>query len=162
MAVLALPMARGSDAFQEAGARVGGIAFLALVAGIVLPWTPLVSVAAALAGGLYAVQLAVADDPLDIAAPGVAAGLLLCAELAFWSIDEREHWRGDAADGIRRAAFVALLGAAALLVATALLVVADAVRVHGLAFDLLGIAAASALFGVLLATRTNGRDDAAR
>ena len=36
MAALALPMARGGDAFQEFGVRIGAVAFLALVAAIVL------------------------------------------------------------------------------------------------------------------------------
>jgi hypothetical protein len=154
VAVLALPMTRGDSAFQEAGARVGAIAFVALVAGLVLGWATLIPVAAALAGGLFAAELAIADAPLDVAAPAVAAGLLLCAELAYWSLDERTRWRGHAGDGLRRAAFVALLGVAALLVAAVLLAVVDAVRARGLALDLLGaVAAVTVLVTVLVVTR---------
>jgi hypothetical protein len=150
VAVLALPMARGDDAFRVVGARVAGVAFLALVAAIVLGWAPLVPVAAALAGGLYGVELAIADAPLDVVAPAVAAGLLLCAELAYWSLEERVRWRGEAGDGLRRVALVALLAVGALFVAAVLLALVDAVRARGLALDLLGAAAAVTVLATLL------------
>ncbi len=143
-------MARGDEVFQEVGARIGAIAFLALVAGIVLGWSPLVPVAAALTGGLYAAELALADAPLDVAAPAVAAGLLLCTELAYWSREERTRWLGHVGDGLRRAAFVALLGVAAFLVAMVLLALVDAVRARGLALDLLGAVATAAVLATLL------------
>ena len=143
-------MTRGDEAFQEAGARVGAIALLALVAGIVLGWATLIPVAAALAGGLYAAELAIADAPLDLAAPAVAAGLLLCTELAYWSLEERTRWRGHAGDGLRRAGFVVLLGVGAFLVAAVLLALVDAVRARGLALDLLGATAAVAALATVL------------
>ena len=127
LATLALPMTRGGDAFQVFGVRIGAVAFIALVAGIVLGWTPLVPVSAALAGGLYGAELAISDAPLDTAAPGVAAALLLCTELAYWSGEERTRWLGDVGDGLRRAAVVALLGAGAFFVAAILLALVDTV-----------------------------------
>jgi hypothetical protein len=154
---VALPIARGDGAFREAGVRVAAVAFLALVAAIVLAWAPLIPVAAALAGGLYAVELAIADAPLDVAAPAVGAGLLLCAELAYWSLDERQRWRGDAGEGLRRAAFVALLGVAAFLVGALLLVLVDVVRARGLTLDLLGAAAAAATLVVIVAAASRGQ-----
>jgi hypothetical protein len=145
-------MTRGGDAFQEFGARIGAVAFLALVAGIVLGWTPLIPVSVAVVGGLYGVELAIADAPLDTAAPGVAAALLLCAELAYWSGEERTRWLGDAGDGLRRAAVVAALGACAFFVAAVLLALVDAVRARGLGLDLLGaLAAVTVLATVLVA-----------
>jgi hypothetical protein len=143
-------MTRGGDAFHEAGARIGAVAFVALVAGIVLGWAPMIPLAAVLAGGLYAAELAVADAPLDVAAPAIAAGLLLCTELAYWSLEERTRWRGEAGDGLRRVAFVALLGIAALMVAAVLLALVDAVRARGLALDLLGATAAVAVVATVL------------
>lgn len=155
LAVVTLPMARGGDAFREAGVRIGALAFLALVAAIVLGWSQLVPVAAVLAGGLYGVELAIADAPLDVAVPAVAAALLLCAELAYWSLEERTPWNGDTGDGVRRAALVALLGAGAFLVAALMLALVDAVRARGLALDLLGaLAAVAALVLVVAAART--------
>jgi hypothetical protein len=147
-------MARGGDVFREFGVRVGALALLALVGGIVLGWAVLVPAAAALAGGLYGAELAIADAPLDVSAPAVAAALLLCTELAYWSLEERTRWRGDAGDGLRRAGLVALLGVGALLVAAALLALVDAVRAKGLALDLVGAAAAAiTLATVLVAAR---------
>ena len=159
-AVVAVPMSRGSDAFQAVGVRVGAVALLALVAGIVLGWSPLVPLAAALAGGLYGVELGISDAPLDTAAAAVAAGLLLTTELAFWSGEERTRWRGDPGDGLRHAAVVALLAVAALVVTAALLALVDAVRARGLALDLLGaMAAVTVLATVLVAGRSPRRPD---
>jgi hypothetical protein len=150
LGVLALPISRGSETFQGAGVRIGAVAFVALVAGVVLGWAPLIPLAAALAGGLYAAELAIADAPLDVAAPAVAAGLLLCAELGYSSLEERTRWLGEAGDGLRRAGFVALLGVAAFLVAATLLALVDAVRARGLALDLLGAAAAAAVLAMIM------------
>jgi hypothetical protein len=147
-------MSRGSDPFQEVGIRIGAVAFVALVAGIVLGWAPLISAAAALAGGLYAAELAIADAPLDVAVPAVAAGLLLCTELGYWSLEERTRWLGEGGASLRRAAVVALLGAAAFLVAATLLALVDAVRARGLALDLIGaLAAVTVLATVVLVAR---------
>ncbi len=143
-------MTRGDATFREAGVRVAAVAFLALVAAIALGWSPLVPIAAAIGGGLYAAELAIDDAPLDVVAPAVAAGLLLCTELAYWSLEERTRWRGEPGDGLRRAAFVALLGVGALLVAAVLLALVDAVRARGLALDLLGAAAAAAVVATVL------------
>jgi hypothetical protein len=149
-----VPVSRGSDGVQAVGVRVTGLAFLALVAAVVLARPELVPVAALLAGGLYGAELAIADAPLDLAVPAVAAGLFLAVELAYWSIDERYRWEGDAGEGARRAAVVALLGAGAFLVASALLAIVDAVRAEGLALDLVGATAAAAvLVTILLVTR---------
>ena len=155
--MLALPLTRGSDALQAVGLRVAAVAFLALVAGIVLGWSPLVPVAVALAGGLYGVELALDDAPLDVAVPAVAVGLLLCAELAYWSGEERTRWLGDAGDGLRRLAVVVLLGLAAFIVATVLLVLVDAIRARGLALDLLGALAAVTVIATVLAAATGVR-----
>ena len=147
-------MLRGGDAFQEVGVRVGAVSFVALVAGVVLGWALLIPAAAALAGGLYAAELAIADAPLDVAVPAVAAGLLVCTELAYWSLEERTRWIGQAGESLRRAAVVALLGASAFLVAATLLALVDVLRARGLALDLLGaLAAVTVLATVVLVAR---------
>ena len=155
LAVVAVPMSRGGDAVpggrrpgrrrRVRRARRGDRARL----GTAVP------AAVALAGGLYAAELAIDDAPLDVAAPAVAAGLLLCAELAYWSLEERTRWLGDRGESLRRAAVVALLGAAgAFLVAATLLALVDAVRARGLALDLLGaLAAVTVLATVVLVAR---------
>jgi hypothetical protein len=143
-------LARGGDAFRAVGVRVSAIAFLALLAALVLAWHALVPVAVIAVGGVYGAELAIADVPLDVAAPAVAVGLLLAVELAYWSLEERVPWRGDPGDGLRRAAVVALIAPAALVVSAVLLVLVDAIRARGLALDLLGATAAAAVLVTIL------------
>jgi hypothetical protein len=153
-----VPLARGDGAFEQAGARVAIVAIVALVVAVVLGWSPLVPVAVALVGGIYAVELVIDDAALDVSVPVIALGLLLADELAYWSLDERYPAPGDAGQGLRRAALVALGGVAAVVVAGGLLVLVDAVRTRGLALDLLGALAAVAVLAiVLVAARTQSR-----
>ncbi len=128
-----------------------------LAAILVVGMPSLVPAPFVLVGGLYAAQLAVDDVPLDVAAPAFAAGLLVGAELAYWSLDERERLKGEPGDDLRRLAYVAGLGVATLLVASVLLVLADAVRTRGLGVDVLGAAAAAlALLAVIVFARGRG------
>ncbi len=107
--------------------------------------------------GIYALQLAVDDAPLDVAAPAFAAGTLVAAELAYWSLDERERAKGERGDGLRRLALLAGLGVATLLVTALLLAAADALRTRGLGIDVVGAtAAALALVAVVLFARGRG------
>lgn len=151
-----VPLARASDTLQSAGVRAAAVALVALVAAVVLGWSPLVPVAIATVGGLYAAQLAIDDAPLDATAPVLGAGLLLVAELAYWSLEERAHVPGDPGDGLRHAAFVAALAVGALVVGAALLALVDAVHTGGLAVDVLGALAASAILAAVL--RGRGRN----
>jgi hypothetical protein len=99
-------------------------------------------------GGYYGLQLAVDDAPFDLALPLVAVGLLLTAELSYWSLEEREPVEGDPGDDLRRLGFVASLAAATFVLSTLLLLLVDVVRAGGLALDLIGAAAAA---GVVVA-----------
>ena len=130
------------------------MAAVVLLAAIVNEWSLLVPIAVAAAGGIYAVELALDDAPIDLAAPAIAVGLFLTAELAYWSLDESERIPGDPGDGLRRAAVVGLLGVAAFVVSSALLVLADGIRARGLALDIVGAAAAvAALAAIALLAR---------
>ena len=64
----------------------------------------------------------------------------------------RENGRPESGQGLRRAAFVALLGVAALVVAGVLLALVDDVRARGLALDLVGAVAAAAVLVTVLVT----------
>ena len=139
---------------------MAAIAIVALVAALVLGWSSLVPAALLLLGGMYGAELAIDDAPLDAATPLVAAGLLVTAELGYWAIEEREPVRADPGEGLRRVAFVAVVGLGALLVASLLLALVDVVRADGLAIDLIGAAAAAAaLLAVVVFTRR--RDETA-
>jgi hypothetical protein len=140
--------------------RVVAIAFLVLVAALVLQWPVLVPVSVAAVGGLYAAELAIDDAPLDAAAPAMAVALLLTAELAYWSLDERLPLESDGGESLRRIAFVVLLAAATAVLAALLLALVDAVRSESLALDLVGAIAAVAVLGtVLLLARQRGVAD---
>ncbi len=105
-------------------------------------------------GAAYAVHLALDDPALDTRAPLLAAGLLLAAELAYWSLEELQNVRTEAREQLRRLAVVVLLALSGLLVGAVLLAVADVARTRGLAVDLLGAAAAaSALLLLVLVAR---------
>jgi hypothetical protein len=153
--VAAVPLARGGEAFEEVDVRLAAVAVVALVAALVHGWSWLVPAAIALVGGSYAVELAVDDAQLDTAAPVVAAGLLLAAELAYWSLDERSRAAGDPGQSLRRAAFVAITAAGALVVASALLTLVDDVRGRGLALDVVGAVAAVTVVVTVLVTARN-------
>jgi hypothetical protein len=147
-----MPLVRGQGTFEHADVRVAAVAFVALVAAIVQGWAWLVPASIALVGGSYAAQLAIDDVPLDAAAPLVAVGLLLAAELAYWSLDERTRATGDAGQGLRRAALVALGAVVALVLGSSLLALVDELRARGLALDLVGVLAAVAVVVTVLVT----------
>lgn len=147
-------MTRASDAMASAGIRIAAVAVVALLAAVVRGWAPLVPFALVALGALYAAQLAVDDEPLDTAVPVFAAGLLLTAELAYWSLEEREGLHGERGEVPRRLALVAGLGVATLLLTATLLVVVDAVRARGLAVDLAGAAAAALVLLSIVAVAT--------
>jgi len=85
---------------------------------------------------------AAAGATTDATAPLVAALLLLCGELAAWSLDERFEIRPERVLTLRRGAAVAVLAFAGLAVA-ALVVSLSAVEPnHGLGWTVLGAAAA--------------------
>ncbi len=159
LAVAAVPLARGDETFQEVDVRVAAIAFVALVAAVVRGWPVLVPVAVTLVGGAYAAELALDDAPLDLAAPAIAVGVLLAAELAYWSLDERLPSAGEAGMGLRRAALLAAGGLAVFVIASLLLAVLDEITARGLAFDLVGALAA---VGVLVAVLATGRAQPSR
>ena len=135
---------RGGDLVLQVGIRMAAVAIVVLVIALVLGWARLVPLALGLLGGVYALYLAADDPPIDVATPVFAAGLLVAAELAYWSLEERENVSAERGEVLRRAAIVAVEGAIALVLGAGLLALADAARTRGLAVDLFGAAAAAA------------------
>lgn len=90
----------------------------------------------------YAVALLVHGSAIDEGAPLVAAGLLLCGELAAWSVDER--LQVAAAHGLHaaRAAAVAALVVVGLAAAALVVALAAAPVGRGLGWTIAGAAAA--------------------
>jgi hypothetical protein len=152
-----LALADAGDLALTVGVRLVALAILVLVAALVLGWSPLVPVSLLLLGATYATHLAADDPALDVSAPLVAIGLLVTAELAYWSLEEREEISAELGESLRHLGVVALLALGGLVAGSMLLAVADLARAEGLAIDLLGAAAAAGalLVVVLYARRTD-------
>jgi len=137
------------------GVRLAILSLLVLLAALVLGWAPLLPAALVVLGALYATQLRVDDTALDGSAAVFAAGLIVTAELGYWSLEERERIEADRGEPLRRLAFVALLGVGSLLVAAAGLALSAVVRACGIAVDFVGAAAAAAaLVGIAVFARS--------
>ena len=130
---------------------------------LVLGWASLLPASLVLLGGLYGAQLAIDDAPLDGVAALFAGGLLVTAELGYWSLEERVAVKAEPGEDLRRAAFVSAFALGALVVAELLLVLVEGVRAGGLAVDLLGaVAAGAVLLLVVVIARRAGPDGETR
>jgi hypothetical protein len=130
---------------------VGGLGALLLCLVLVLRWDELLPWALLLLAGAYTVAIAARGGEIDEAAPLVGAGLLLCGELAAWSIDERFRIAAERAVVASRAVAVALLTLAGLAVSAVVLSLAAAPVGGGLGWTFLG--AAASVLVVALAVR---------
>ncbi len=108
-----------------------------------------------LGGGTYVAFLVAYHHGIDAGAPLMAVLLLLCGELAAWSLDERWRMRTDPRLVRRRAAAVGVLALGGLAIATLAVALTAAPPAHGLPWTLLGAIAAIAAAGtgILLARR---------
>ena len=136
-------------------ALVGGLGAALLLLVLARCQVELLSWALFLLAAAYAISLVSRGSPVDEGAPLVATGLLLCGELASWSVDERQ---AIAAEPLVRARRATALGALALvsLGASALVVaLAAAPAGRGLAWAAAGTAAS--VLVVALAVRLSRR-----
>lgn len=145
--MLAYVLAHAPKAIPGTGA-LGAFGALLLLLSLARAETSLVAPPAALLGAAYAIALVVRGAHVDGAAPLVAVGLFVCAELASWSIDE--HLRIPAERAVVRARVLALAGLAfaSLAVAALAVAVASAPAGSGLAWTVLGAASAVAVVGL--------------
>jgi hypothetical protein len=145
--VLAYVLARSGKAAPGTGA-LGGVGALLLVLLLVraraelVPWPP------AVLGVAYAIELVVRGTRVDDAAPLVAVGLLLCGELAAWSIDERLPIVAERAVVRARAAALGALAFGSLTVAALVVALAAAPAGSGLAWTVVGAGSAVAVVGL--------------
>lgn len=146
--VLAYAVTRSSVA-APAVAGVGALGALVLVYLLVRASADAVPWPLGLLGVAYAIALVVrGGSGVDEGAPLVAVGLLLCGELASWSVGE--HLAITAERGVveARAAALGALAAASLAVAALVVALAAAPAGEGLAWTVLGAAAAVAVVGI--------------
>jgi hypothetical protein len=132
-------------------AVLGGAGLMLLAFMLVLGWQGSLAAALLLLGGAYAGAVVAHGASVDERAPLVAVGLLLCGELASWSLEERIHVVAE--PGVVRARFVAVasLCAGALAASALVVAVAGAPTVRGLAPTAVG--AVAAVVVVALAVR---------
>jgi hypothetical protein len=129
-------------------AAIGGIGCVLLLFALLrrvddaIPW------AIVLLGAAYAIPLFVRSKGIDEGAPLVGAGLLLCSELAAWSLDERWRIKAERAVVVARGTAVALLVLAGLGASALVLGLAAAPIGGGLAWTVLGAAAAVLVVGL--------------
>jgi hypothetical protein len=126
-----------------------GLALLLLV--LVRGLDDLLGTSLMLAGVCYVVGLLVGRHVLDEAAPLVAAALLLCGELATWSLEQRVRVHAERRFWLARTGAVAVLVLGGLLAASLVLAVAATPFGGGLAWTVLG--AGAAVLAVAVAAR---------
>jgi hypothetical protein len=130
---------------------LGGVGLLLLVLVIVRGLDDLLGSSLLLVGACYVVALFVGRHPLDEAAPLVGGALLLCSELATWSLEERHSVAASRALRLARARAVGLLVFAGLGVGALVLVAANTSVGGGLVWTVLG--AGAAVVAVAIAAR---------
>lgn len=118
----------------------------------------LVLVAAGYAGTLVARDA----DVLDAAAPLVGCALMLVAELAYWSVELARTGREERPVLLRRLTAMAGLAAAALALGAAVLAATTLPVGGGLAWNLVGVAAAAASLALIAWLASLGRPSAPR
>lgn len=148
--VAAYTLAHAPRAIPATGALAAAGAVLLLVT-LVRAGADLLASPVACLGLAYGVALVVHGRSVDDAAPLVAVGLFLCAELAAWSIGERLAIPADRAFVAARAVAVASLALASLAVAALAVGLAAAPIGSGLAWTILGAASAVALVAAAVA-----------
>ena len=134
--------------FVPLTASIGGIGCVLLLFALLRRVDDSVPWAIVLLGGVYAIPLFVHGSEIDEGAPLVGAGLLLCSELAAWSFDERWRIKAERAVVVARGTAVALLVLAGLGASALVLALAAAPIGGGLAWTVLGAAAAVVVVGL--------------
>jgi hypothetical protein len=122
---------------------LGAAALVLLTFGLLVRWPGAVGLGLAALGGEYAVLFAAEGSTLDQLTPVYAAGFLLVAELAFWSIERRvEAWSEPTALEWRLARLGAACVGAAAVAALATVSAAAATGGGGVALEGFGVGAA--------------------
>jgi hypothetical protein len=128
---------------------LGAIGALLLGFVLVRGLLDLLGSAVLMVGAAYVLALFAGHHALDEAAPLVAAALLVCTELAAWSVDDRPRVHADRGLAAARARAVSLLVLCGLGVSALVLAVALAPAGGGLAWTVLGAAAAVGVVAVI-------------
>jgi hypothetical protein len=128
---------------------LGGAGLLSLAGGLAARWSGSLAVGIALLGAEQAVRLATGPGHADPWTPVYAAGFLLAAELAWWSIEPRvpAFWEWPVLANRLEAVVFSCAGGAAL--AAVVVVAAGAPLTGGVGLELVGVTAAVAAVAVV-------------
>jgi hypothetical protein len=139
-------------------AAIGGVALLVLAASLVAGSTSGIAWTLALVAAAYATALAVrGSDSVDAGAPLVGAGLLVLAELAYWSLERRGPGYEETRVVVRRLAALGALAFGSILLGAFVVVVTAAPLGGGLAWDVVGVAAGGATLAIVYYLARAGR-----
>lgn len=130
---------------------LGAMGALMLLAVLVRRIDELLPASLALVGIAYAIEILARGSGVDDGAPLVGVALLLCAELATWSLDERWTIKAERAVVLARGTALAGLALTGLGVGALVLALAAAPVGGGLVWTVLG--AAATVLVVAVATR---------
>ena len=130
---------------------LGAAALLWLVLGLATRWSAALAAGLVLLGAEQAVRLANGSDSVDPWTPVYAAGLLLAAELAWWSIEQRVPAWSQPGVVLRRLLVIVALCAAGAALAALIVVAAGSPLEGGVGLELVGVAAAVAAVAVVAA-----------
>ncbi len=130
---------------------LGAMGALMLLAVLVRRIDELLPASLALVGIAYAIEILARGSGVDDGAPLVGVALLLCAELATWSLDERWTIKAERAVVLARGTALAALALTGLGVGALVLALAAAPVGGGLVWTVLG--AAATVLVVAVATR---------
>ena len=144
--------AAASEPYEGPVAAVGGLGVLAALAAVALGWASAIPAALVLLATEYVLGIGAGrghEDVLEPAAPLVAAGLLLVAELAYWSLELRGPGREEPTVLLRRLVALVVVTVLAVALGAFVVVVTAAPLGGGLAWDVVGVAAAAATLAVV-------------
>jgi hypothetical protein len=127
---------------------LGAMGALMLLAMLVRRIDELLPASLALVGIAYAIEILARGSGVDDGAPLVGVALLLCAELATWSLDERRPIARARGLLAARAVGVAILALAGLAAAALVVSLSAASAGNGLVWTLFGSAAAVLVIAV--------------
>lgn len=150
---MAVPLAvapfAASDGFVRAVGGAGALGLVLLVTALAVPVAQLVPWALVALGAEYGIWLTLRGDEVDSRSPLYGAGLLLVAELSYWTLELRRSSPTEGDVALLR--LLAAIGAAAgAIVIGALVLAASSVRLGGgVVLEVLGVAGAVAVLGLV-------------